>query len=188
MVKEPSASEEAQTYDDYFKQEDFKDFLRILAITEGVPDKLTEVEKEKIVDKYQIWVSQDRPKPSLPKGVQSGVEEILRIYRRKWKGKQYISYLVKGQSEQIGMKTDIVYGKNQDQEEDKSIIISRDRYPTIEYSEKEARKILAKAKRYNSEVKLYFVFQTMTIAIQNEENFFGEFDKLVEKAMKKEII
>lgn len=39
MVKEPSASEEAQTYDDYFKQEDFKDFLRILAITEGVPDK-----------------------------------------------------------------------------------------------------------------------------------------------------
>lgn len=188
MVTKPSASEEAQTYEDFYKEEDFKDFLRILAVTEGVPDKLTEVDKEKIVDKYQIWVTQERPKPSFPKAVQSGVEEILRIYRRKWKGKQYISYLVKGQAEQVGMKTDIVYGKNQDDEEDRSIIISRDRYPTIEYNEKEARKLLAKAKRYNSEVKLLFVFQTMTMVVHNEENFFGDFDKLVEKAMKKEII
>lgn len=186
MVK-PLASEEAQ-YEQLFAKEDFKDFLRILAVTEGVPDKLSETDKEKIVDKYLIWVTQGRTKPSFPKSIQSGVEEILRIYRRKWKGKQYLSYVVKGQSEQIGMTTDIVYGKNQDQEEDRSIVISRDRYPTIEYTEKEARKVLAKAKRYNDNVQLLFVFMTSTITIHNEDNFFGDFDSLIERAAKKEII
>jgi hypothetical protein len=187
MVRKPSGESPQTEFDSLYETEDFKDFLRILAVTEGVPDKLEEVDKEKIVDKYNAWVKGDRPRPSLPKSV-GGIEKITRIYRRKAKGTQFISYLVEGKHEQEGMKTDIVYGKNQDGEEDRTLIVGRNRYPTIEYTEKMARDLLKKAKRYNDDVKLYFVYQTMTIAVKNEENFFGDFDKIIERAMKKEIV
>ena len=167
--------------------EDFQDFLRILAVTEGVPEKLDAIEKAKILDKYEVWVNDGRPRPSLgdkkPK-----VEKILRIYRRKHKGEQYLSYVVEGKSEQVGMKTDVIYGKLPDGTEDTSLVIGHNRYPTIKYNEKHAREVLEKAKRYTEKVDLRFVFQANVITIHNEENFFGDFDGLIQKSFAREVI
>lgn len=168
--------------------EDFKDYLRILAVTGEISGEPSPQEKVKILDQYEVWVKDGRPKPSLGEN-KPDVEEILRIYRRKWKGKQYISFVVKGKSEQTGMKTDITYGKLQNGMPDKTLIIGRTRYPHIEWTNELAKEVLEKAKRYTEQVQLRFVFLNHVVPIHNEKNFFGDFDKLIEKGlMKQEVI
>lgn len=192
MVKETTKDENPQkTFASLQKDEkDFADFLVILSSTGQISlDEIpNELEQAKIVDQYEVWCNQGKPRPKLPQAVERGVEVILRIYRRKSNGKQWLSYVVKGQQEQVGMKSVPIYGENQDGQEDKSIVIGHDRLPTIEWDEKKARQLLEKAKRYSDNVQLCLVYQTMTLAVKNESNFFADFDKMVEKAMKKEII
>lgn len=180
----------ADSFDVLLKTEDFKDFLRIATVTGSIPEsKPTDLEQEKIVDQYKVWVDSGRPKPKMPESVKSGVEEIIRIYRRKVNGVQYLSYVVKGKSEQVGMETTVTYGKNGDGQEDKSIIIARDRKPVIKYTDKNAKELIQKAKRYHiDDYKLYFVYQTATVRVTNDDNFTGDFDSLMSRAMNKEII
>lgn len=191
MVKDTNKGEIPQEsdFDSLFKTEEtFKEFLRILTVTGQIGDeKLSELEKGKVVDQYLVWKEQGMQKPKLPASVERGVEVILRIYRRKELGKQWLSYVVKGQHEQVGIKSTPIYGSNNGVE-DRSIIIGYDKKPTIEYTEKKARELLAKAKRYTDNVQLRLVYQTVNIAVKNEENFFADFDEMVAKAMQKNII
>ena len=184
MAKNQSAGEgnkeSAQSKDD------FGTFENIAKVTEQIPKGF---DSEKLRDVYEVWKEEGSKKQFDFQKLLDKVPKILKIYRRKWKGNQFISYVAKGQSEQVGMKTDIVYGENGAGEEDQSVIISRNRYPTIEYNEKLARKILEKAKRWlGDEVQLHFIFQSRNITVHKEENFFGDFDKLVENALEKKII
>jgi len=192
MVKETTKEEIPQkTFSALQKDEkDFADFLVILSSTGQISldEQPSELEQAKIIDQYEVWCNQGKPRPKLPQAIERGVEVILRIYRRKTNGKQWLSYVVKGQQEQVGMKSVPIYGQIQDGQEDKSIVIGHDRVPTIEWDEKKARLLLEKAKRYSENVQLCLVYQTMTLAVKNEPNFFGDFDRMVEKAMRKEII
>lgn len=188
--KKPTiANAEADSFESFLDQDDFKDFLRIATVTGSVPDDaLTNLDKDKLVDQYKAWVNDGKPKPQMPT-LKTSVEEILRIYRRKAGGKQYLSYVVKGKSEQVGMETIISYAKSPDGSDDTSLIIGRDRRPVLEYTDKLAKELISKAKRYNPDTfQLRFVYQTATIVVNNEENFTGDFDKLMTKAMNKELI
>jgi hypothetical protein len=166
---------------------EFKEFINILRVTEGFPEKPTDEEKAVAMDKYLVWTDSGKPRPTLG-DKKPEVQKITRIYRRKANGKQYLSYVVEGKSEQIGMETEITYGKTPSGDEDKTIVIERKRFPNKEYKEKEAREILKKAKRYTENVKLRFVFLGSVIPIHNEDNFFGDFDGLIEDSRKGKVI
>jgi len=183
-----SKNMEADSFEELLETEDFKDFIRIATVTDNIPDsELSQLDKDMLVDQYKSWVEDGRPKPKMPE-LKSKVEEILRIYRRKVGGKQFISYVVKGKSEQVGMETELTYAKINGVE-DRSLIIARRRYPSKPYSDKVARELISKAKRYNPDTfSMHFVYQTMTLTVMNEENFTGDFDSLVTKAMKRELI
>lgn len=163
----------------------FDTFVNIAKVTEQIPE---DYDTGKLKDVFKIWVKENSPRQFNFKELEAKVEIIMRLYRRKWKGRQYLSYVVKGQHEQVGMTTDIMYGKNGQGDTDTSIIIGRDRHPTLEWNEKLAREVLEQAKRYSDSVDMRFVFQNVTIVVTNEDNFFGDFDKLFAHATKKEII
>lgn len=188
-IAEENARAHGATEKDITKGRDFQQFIKILQVTEGLPEKFDDETRDKVMDKFEVWLKDDKPTPAMPK-TSTEVEEILRIYRRKWKGKQFISYVVKGKDEQVGMRTDILYGKDGDGNEDTSLIVGRDRYPVLEYTEKLARELVKKAKRYNPDgtVELRFHYQNQPKVVNNEENFFGDFDKLIAKAFNNEMI
>jgi len=187
MVNEPSSRKTQEAEDSNFDEKEFKEFLNILRITEEFPDTPTDEEKAVSIDKYLAWVEDGKPKPSLGERAPK-VEKILRLYRRKANGKQYLSYVVEGKSEQVGMATDITYGETPGGQEDRSLIIGRTRHPTIPYNEKEARALLKKAKRYTESVQLRLVFLGQVITIHNEENFFKEFDEVIELVNQKKVV
>ena len=187
-VKATNKEAVTDSFEALLETEDFKDFIRIATVTDNIPDKeLTQLDKDLLVDQYSAWVEDGRPKPKMPE-LKNRVEEILRIYRRKVNGKQFLSYVVKGKSEQVGMETELTYA-NINGVVDESLIIARKRFPVMPYTDKLAKELIKKAKRYNPDsFKMYFVFQTMTLGVHNEENFTGDFDSLVTKAMKRELI
>ena len=178
----------ADSFEALLETEDFKDFIRIATVTGNIPDnELTQLDKDMLVDQYMAWIKDGRPKPKMPE-LKSKVEEILRVYRRKVGGKQFLSYVVKGKSEQVGMETELTYA-DINGVEDRSLIIARRRFPVLPYTEKLAKELISKAKRYNPDTfSMFFVFQTMTLGVMNEENFTGDFDSLVTKAMRRELI
>lgn len=190
-VAEANAEAKGMSSADIQRAKKFGKFLKILEVTGELPEDMDDPKSKGIVeDKFKVWLQEGEPTPELKKEA-TKVEEILKIYRRKHKGEQFISYTVKGKDEQVGMKTDITYGKDGEGHEDTSIIIARTRYPTIPYTDKLAKELIAKARRHSEDgtVELHFIFRGANIHVQNEKNFLSsDFDGLVGHALNKEII
>lgn len=172
---------------------DFKDFLRIVVATGNISEddisSLTEITKARLVDKFQAWLAQGKPRPNMPATVEKAVEKIEKIYRIKSKGTQYMYYVIEGSPRAVGIDYKPVYAQITQADgtklDDETRKIGEEKIPTIPYTEKEARALLDKAHRYTDNVGLYFVFGNVKIKVFNPENFFGDYDEMDQRAVQK---
>lgn len=176
--------------------EDFADFITVQIATGQIARSdlasLSERDQDKLADSYELWVSKGRPRPKLAAEDKVEVPKIQKIYRIKHNGNQFLAAVVEGRKGKLGVEMDPIYGKIDNEKgekvDDTSIIIGYKPRYTEPYTDAKARELLAKAKRYSDQVSLYFKMNTISIVVNHEENFTGDFDALMKKALNREEI
>jgi hypothetical protein len=196
-ISAPADSQKTKSrFDEIKSTDDFADFITVQIATGRIQRSdladLSIPEQDKLADAYEIWVSKGRPRPIMAKEDSVEVPKIQKIYRIKDKGRQFLACVIEGQSGKLGVELDPIYGKtdgkNGEKVDDTSIITGHTKRHTIPYTDALAREMLAKAKRYNDQVQLYFKMNTINILVNHEENFTGDFDVLMKKALNREEI
>ncbi len=185
-----------KTFEELAKSRDFKKFIKIQETIGDIDDldleTLTEDGIRKLTTDYHGWVNAGRPKPHLTKEAQGKMEKILSLTRIKYLGKQYLTYLLDGADESSGIKYETTYAKIPQGDgsliEDMSTIIKREPRYKIPFEKATAKKLMERCNNESIRPKLYFVLGGKTYTINNPENFTGNFDELIVKAQRKEII
>lgn len=190
------ADSQQRKFDALKNTEDFADFITVQIATGKLRRSdltdMSERDQDRLADAYEVWVSKDRPRPQLAAEDKVEVPRIQKIYRIKENGVQQIAYVAEGIKDKVGLELDPIYGTIDDEKgnkvEDPSIIIGHKRRYTIPYTDSLAKELIEKAKRHSDTVALYFKMNTINIRVQHEENFTGDFDALMKKALKSEEI
>jgi len=170
--------------------EDLQEFLDLLAITGRKTTDLTPQEDRVIQNDCWAWIQNGKPKAVMPK-MTKVVETILKVYRQKRYGKQYIYYRnqdgVQGHEfiktyEQVpeidgeGKPT----GKFID---DKNTVTSTKEDFTIEYTKALGEELVEKALATSLEPTFYIVQGSHKFKVEADE-LNNEFDPMIKMCMR----
>ena len=182
---------------DLIQTDDFKKFIKVQEaigeIEEGLDVlSLDDEEARKIVADYHGWVNAGKPKPQLSKEAKGRIEKIRRITRRKHLGNQYITYIVDRKDQAVGLEWKFTYAKIKQQDgsfiEDKDTIVAREPKYTIPYTEKESKRLIERCQKEAVNPQFAFAMAGRTVTVNEVSNFTGNFDELMKKASKGEVI
>jgi hypothetical protein len=155
------------TIEEITSQEDFKKFISMLEATEQITDyqSLDTDSQRSIINKYYLWKEKGSPKAEMPKLKDEKEDEILKLYRTKHRGVQYIHYLTKD-GRTVGKEYIHTYSTEEELDENNqptgrqvpttTIIKSEPKY-TMEYTKELGEKLLAQAFKYSDYPTCYFV-------------------------------
>lgn len=154
------------TIEEITSQEDFKQFIAMMEVTGQVEDfdKVSTDEQRDIINKFYLWKEKGSPKAEMPKLKDDTEEEILKIYRVKHRGTQYIWYMTK-EGKRVGLEYDVTYAEEDEWVDGKmtgnkiktDIVLDRKPRYTMEYTKELGEELLAKAHKYNDNPSCYFV-------------------------------
>lgn len=173
------------TIDEIKSQEDFKRFFAMLYATKKVSkeslDELPTEQQHKIVNEYWKWEKKGKPEAEMP-DLEDKEDQILKMYRAKIRGTQYI-YYVRPDGTEVGRETIPTYATEEEVGEkgkptgklveDKSKIIKTDYKYTIPYTKAKGEELLKKAYAYNDMPSCYFVIGTTKVKVADPETEFN---------------
>ena len=200
MAKIPSGSKEPQKkqvssedrFEEIKKDPQFPDFIKQLVLTNSLKsddvDSLPLRQQREIVNKFWAWKQAGAPGLQMAH-LAFAKPVVQKVYRIKHLGKQFLAFI--GNKGKEGITDVVTYGQKQvtDPEthqikfiEDKDNIIKKEPKYTIPYTESKARELMDMALETSVSPTFYFLRGKRKIQVTNHENFFGEFDSLMEKA------
>ena len=201
MVKNPSGTDESTQENDFAnlsKTKDFAKFIKIQTATGEIAED-TDIQTldydniRKITSDYHGWVSAGRPKPKLTAEAKGKIRKILSVTRVRHGGKQYLQYVKEGDEIPTGKEWKYQYAQVEQDDgtfvTDTGIIVGKSPHYTIKFTKEEAAKLMDRCKKESMNPKFYLALSNgKAFAIQNHENFLGDFDELWKKASKSEVI
>jgi len=185
MAKATKASEKAT-----ISPEDLQEFLDLLAITGRKTTDLTPEEDRKIQNECWTWMQNGKPSAVMPT-MKEKQETILKVYRTKRFGKQYIYY--RNQDGPQGREYIKVYTQVGEIGEDgkptgkmvddtSSLIETKEKY-TIEYTKAFGEELVDKALKTALEPTFYIVQGQWKFKVEPEE-LNGNFDAMIKDCMR----
>jgi hypothetical protein len=154
------------TIEEITSQEDFKQFIAMMEVTGQIDnfDKLSTDDQRDVINKYYLWKEKGSPKAEMPKLKDDTEEEILKLYRVKHRGVQYIWYMTK-EGKRVGLEYDVTYAEEDEWVDGKmtgnkittDVVLDRKPRYTMEYTKALGEELLAKAYKYNDNPSCYFV-------------------------------
>jgi hypothetical protein len=155
------------TIEEITSQEDFKQFLSMMEVTskDWIPwEELSTDSQRDIINKFYLWKDRGSPKAEMPTLKEDKEDEILKLYRVKHRGVQYIWYMTKD-GRRVGMhyvhtyatEDEWVDGKMTGNKVQTETIISSEPKYEWEYTKELGEKLLALATKYNDFPSCYFV-------------------------------
>lgn len=204
MTKKSSGSNEPQKTksSDIGKlkeDKDFQEFIKNMKLTNQLaeaPEDLPIRQQRELINKFWAWDKAGKPGLQMP-DFDSTRPQIVKVYRIKELGKQYLAY-VNEKSEKVGIETKKIYGTKQLQDpddvsktktvEDKDNLLKTDVKYTIPYAESKAKEFIEMALETYPNPTFYFIRKPRKVSVTETDNFTGDFDDLMKKANKGEII
>lgn len=177
--------------------EDFQKFLKVQEVTGEIEEgldisKLSDQEQRAIIADYHGWVNAGRPKPQLSKEAKGKIEKINSLSKVKYLGNLFLTYICDGDVKSRGLEKIITYGKGKHPDgstfTDKNRIESEVPHYTIPYTEKKAKELWERCKVECVKPAMSIKMDERTFTVHDEENFFADFDVVIKKAMKGELI
>ena len=196
-AKEEPKEEPESEFEKLSKTKDFKKFIKMQVVIgqldeDTIIEELSDDDFRKIITEYHGWVNAGRPKPQLTKEAKGKMEKILSVTRRKHIGKQYLTYVVEGDDVAIGVKYELTYAQVEQEDgtfiTDTDIVVKREPRYTIKYTTESAKKLMERCLKEAVNPKFYLALQGRVISVQSTDNFTKDFDELMAKAMKSEVI
>jgi hypothetical protein len=165
MAKNQKVKEET-TIEEITSQEDFKQFIAMMEVTGQIEDfdKLATDAQRDVINKFYLWKEKGSPKAEMPTLKDDKEDEILKLYRVKHRGVQYIWYMTKD-GRRVGMhyvhtyatEDEWVDGKMTGNKVQTETITSSEPKYEWEYTKELGEKLLALATKYNDFPSCYFV-------------------------------
>jgi hypothetical protein len=166
------------TIEEITSTEEFKKFRSMLEVTEQIDDfdELGTEEQRKIINKFYLWQAKGSPKAEMPKISDDKEDEILSLYRTKYKGQQFIWY-VTPDGRTVWREDVHKYAQVEDQDESgnplgtyhddtSKIIETKPRY-TKPYTKALGDKLVAQAFKYNDQPVFVFEIGGKRFGIDN---------------------
>ena len=168
---------------------DFEEFLELLKTTGQQVDELTPELERRLQNKCWTWIKNCKPKAVMPT-LEEKEEIILKVYREKRVGIQYIYYRTnngiqnkefKYQAEQIPeIIDDKPTGKTVDHPTKKHLI---DSIPTVKYTKALGEELVEKALRTSINPTFYIVQGNAKFKV-DPEVFNNDFDETIRECTK----
>ncbi len=155
------------TIEEISSQEDFKQFVAMMEVTGQLKnfDELALDEQREVINKYYLWKDKGSPKAEMPKLKDEKEHEILKLYRVKHRGIQYLWYMTTD-GQRIGLDYEEIHNQEDEYDENNQptgrktegkTIVDRKPHYTIEYTKQKGEELLALASKYNDYPNCYFV-------------------------------
>jgi hypothetical protein len=154
------------TIEEITSQEDFKSFIAMMEVTGQIEnfDKLATDDQRDVINKFYLWKEKGSPKAEMPQLKDDKEDEILKLYRVKHRGTQYIWYMTKD-GRRVGLEYDITYAEEDEWVDGKmtgnkvktNTVIERKPKYTIEYTKEKGEELLELAYKYTDYPTCYFV-------------------------------
>ena len=172
------------TMEEIKSQEDFKQFVSIMEVTGQIEDfdGLDSDSQRDVVNKYYLWKSKGSPKAEMPKIKDDKEDEILSLYRTKYRGDEYIWYVTRD-SRTIGKEWIHEYAKEEDRGENgeplgtfhdnKKIITKRTPKFTMPYNKEIGEKLLNLAFKHNDQPICVFEMGGKRVGVVDPEVMFN---------------
>lgn len=197
---------EKTDYEKLTEDKEFKRFLQMKILSDSLkadsPDDLTLKQKRELVNEFNSWKKSGMPSVSMPETKQLKTHVINKIYRIKQLGEQFMFY-VDGEGNHIGREERTEYalideispeGKKTGKKiEDKGQILDRQWVFKMPYKKEKAEELVKQALETSLNPTFYFGKVVKNkfsekISIEEPENFTGNFDEILKRSRKGEIV
>lgn len=172
-------------------ESDFEEFIVFAKATQIIPsdadlEEFTESEQSDFVLKFKQWVKKGKPAAVNPLANEEP-EKIIRVSRVKEFGKQWLVYVVSGESIPRGIEKVPTYRKVKHPTtgqtvDDKSMVVStKDKY-TIPFSKEAAVELVGRCEKESDSPQFTFKQGGHKITIRTKDNFVRDFDEVIKEA------
>jgi hypothetical protein len=166
--------------------DDWNEFVVFAKATQMIPsdadtESFSESEQSDLVARFKQWIQKGKPAAINPLADEEP-EKILRVTRLRIFGRQKLTAIVKGKDLPMGIELVPQYRKYTDngkENTDTTKVIANTRKYNIDYTEKFARELVTRCEKEAEHLQLTFKDGGRTIYIRNKENFFKDFDQVL---------
>lgn len=195
-----SPKTKSSRFEELQKHERFPEFLQMLKLTDrnftGDFDDLSLKQQREVINKFWAWLESNAPGLQMPE-LKAKKVRIDKIYRVKEYGKQFLFY-VDENGQKVGLELKKIFGtkevmdaedpKKKKTVEDLDNLVRTDKKYTIPYTEAKSKELMQIAEQTSVQPTLYFLRGNRKIQVTEPENFTGDFDELMKKSNKGEVI